>query len=166
MKQRLCCWPSPMLGDMLLFLSSNKRHALFLEAYTRRSLCDEHSSASVNSSKSADCSRCYFDLFWSAAFASAATRTLLKCSFRFQEVLIANSMQKKHQEQWLLLFIMLAYIFFLPNHGKWLLCFKVMRIKINPPKLFALHIFGHFVPWWGGVFSSLCCVGWISMKRN
>lgn len=64
MKQRLCCWPSPMLGDMLLYISPNKRHALLLEAYTRRSLCDELSSASVNSSKTVDSSRCYFDLFF------------------------------------------------------------------------------------------------------
>lgn len=79
MKRRLCCWPSPMLGDMLLYLSPNKRHALFLEAYTRRSLCDELSSASVNSSKTVDSSCLYFDLFFffflSAAFASAVTRT-------------------------------------------------------------------------------------------
>lgn len=98
MKRRLCCWPSPMLGDMLLYLSPNKRHALFLEAYTRRSLCDELSSASVNSSKTVDSSCLYFDLFFFFFYLQRLPPqllALLKCSFRFQEVLIANSMQKK-----------------------------------------------------------------------
>lgn len=151
MKQRLCCWPSPMLGDMLLYISPNKRHALFLEAYTRRSLCDELCSASVNSSKTVDSSCCYFDLFfWSAAFAFAATSTS-EMLIQILEVLIANSMQKS--TRMIITFIHNAclYFFFFPNHRKWLLCFKVMRIKINPPKLFALHIFGHFVPRWGAV---------------
>lgn len=165
MKQRLCCWPSPVLGDMLLYLSPNKRHAPFLEAYTRRSLCDELSSASVNSCKTVDSSRCYFDLFWSAALASAATRT--------SEMLIqipgsVNCKQhaKKKSTRMIITFIhnTRLYIFFFSNHRKWLLCFKVMRIKINPPKLFALHIFGHFVPWWGAAW--LCCVGWISTRKN
>lgn len=92
MKQRLCFWPSPMLGDMLLYLSPNKRHALFLEAYTLRSLCDELSSASGISSKTVNSSCRYFDLFFLSAAFIPQLFALLNC--RFQGVLIAHSMQK------------------------------------------------------------------------
>lgn len=86
--------PHPCWETCFCFSARTRGTRCFLEAYTRHSLWDELSSASVNSSRSVNFSRCYFDLFRSAACASAATR-LLKCSFRFQEVLIAHSMQKK-----------------------------------------------------------------------
>lgn len=113
MKQRLCCWPSPMLGDMLLYLSPNKRHAPFLEAYTRRSLCDELSSASVNSSKTVDSCSPLLWSFFDLQRLPPQLLALLKCSFRFQEVLIANSMQKKSTRM-IITFIHNArlYIFF------------------------------------------------------
>lgn len=128
MKQRLCCWPSPMLGDTLLYLSPNKRHALFLEAYTSRSLCEELSSASVNSSKTAPIpSRLYFDLFFPPLLSFLNLWRFASAVICTSEMLIqipgsVNCKQrgergKKKGTRMIItfLFMMLAYIYFFPQ---------------------------------------------------